>query len=87
MEDVDLEIGTTEYGQSDLPEGQIFRQEPVADTQTFAGDVVDIWVSGTPSGTSEMPSLVAKSMLLDDAIAALEEAGFTRIWGSSYYAG
>ena len=80
MEDVDLEIGTTEYGQSDLPEGQIFRQEPVADTQTFAGDVVDIWVSGTPSGTSEMPSLVAKSMLLDDAIAALEEAGFTRIW-------
>ena len=74
MQDVDLNLGTIEYGKSSLPDGQIFRQEPVAETDTFAGDVVDIWVSGTPGGNSEMPSLVAKPMLLDEAIAALQEA-------------
>ena len=31
---------------------------------------MDIWVSGTPGGNSEMPSLVAKPMLLDEAVAA-----------------
>lgn len=80
MQDVDLNLGTIEYGKSSLPDGQIFRQEPVAETDTFAGDVVDIWVSGTPGGNSEMPSLVAKPMLLDEAIAALQEAKFVRIW-------
>ena len=49
MQDVDLNLGTIEYGKSSLPDGQIFRQEPVAETDTFAGDVVDIWVSGTPA--------------------------------------
>ena len=78
MQDVDLNLGTIEYGKSSLPDGQIFRQEP--ETDTFAGDVVDIWVSGTPGGNSEMPSLVAKPMLLDEAIAALQEAKFARIW-------
>ena len=77
---MNLEIGATEYDESDFPEGQVFRQEPAADTQTFAGDAVNIWVSGTPSGTSEMPSLVAKSTLLEDAIVALKEANFARIW-------
>lgn len=80
MQDVDLNLGTIEYGKSSLPDGQIFRQEPVAETDTFAGDVVDICVSGTPGGNSEMPSLVAKPMLLDEAIAALQEAKFARIW-------
>ena len=80
MQDVDLNLGPIEYGKSSLPDGQIFRQEPVAETDTFAGDVVDIWVSGTPGGNSEMPSLVAKPMLLDEAIAALQEAKFARIW-------
>lgn len=80
MQDVDLNLGTIEYGKSSLPDGQIFRQKPVAETDTFAGDVVDIWVSGTPGGNSEMPSLVAKPMLLDEAIAALQEAKFARIW-------
>lgn len=80
LQDVDLNLGTIEYGKSSLPDGQIFRQEPVAETDTFAGDVVDIWVSGTPGGNSEMPSLVAKPMLLDEAIAALQEAKFARIW-------
>ncbi len=80
MQDVDLNLGTIEYGKSCLPDGQIFRQEPGAETDTFAGDVVDIWVSGTPGGNSEMPSLVAKPMLLDEAIAALQEAKFARIW-------
>lgn len=80
MQDVDLNLGTIEYGKSSLPDGQIFRQEPVAETDTFAGDVVDIWVSGTPGGNSEMPSLAAKPMLLDEAIAALQEAKFARIW-------
>lgn len=80
MQDVDLNLGTIEYGKSSLPDGQIFRQEPVAETDTFAGDVVDIWVSGTPGRNSEMPSLVAKPMLLDEAIAALQEAKFARIW-------
>ncbi len=79
MQDVNLEIGTTEYGKSDLPDGKIFRQEPVGDTETFAGDVIDIWVSGTPGTNIEMPSLVETPTLLEDAVAVLKEEGFTHI--------
>ena len=77
MGDADLVLGTPQYVTSDLPYGQIIRQEPVAGTDTFAGDIIDIWVSGTPGRSVEMPAVTQLSM--ETAIDLLRQEGFTNI--------
>ena len=74
---VELEIGTTQYVTSDLPYGQIVRQEPIAGTDTFAGDVIDVWISGIPGKANNMPGVT--DMELNKAIAVLHEEGFKKI--------
>ena len=74
---VELEIGTTQYVTSDLPYGQIARQEPIAGTDTFAGDVVDVWISGIPGKANNMPGVT--DMELNKAIDVLHEEGFKKI--------
>ncbi len=75
--DLDLTLGTPAYVESDLPEGQIIKQFPEAGTQTFRGDVVDIWVSGSPGTNAEVPGV--GGMQLDVAIGMLAEDGFKNI--------
>ncbi len=77
MGDIDLVLGTPQYITSDLPYGQIIRQEPVAGTDTFAGDIIDIWVSGTPGSSMEMPTVA--ELNVDIAVALLRQNGFTNI--------
>lgn len=74
---VELEIGTTQYVTSDLPCGQIVRQEPIAGTDTFAGDVIDVWISGIPGKANNMPGVT--DMELNKAIDVLHEEGFKKI--------
>ncbi|MBS7336121.1 MAG: protein kinase [Eubacteriales bacterium] len=74
---VELEIGTTQYVTSDLPYGQIVRQEPIAGTDTFAGDVIDVWISGIPGKANNMPGVT--DMELNKAIDVLHEEGFKKI--------
>ena len=74
---VELEIGTTQYVASDLPYGQIVRQEPIAGTDTFAGDVIDVWISGIPGKANNMPGVT--DMELNKAIDVLHEEGFKKI--------
>lgn len=74
---VELEIGTTQYVTSDLPYGQIVRQEPIAGTDTFAGDVIDVWISGIPGKANNMPGVT--DMELNKAIDVLHEGGFKKI--------
>lgn len=72
--DLDLTLGTPVYVKSDLPPGQIIRQEPAAGTQTFRGDTVDIWVSGSVGANEEVPAVTG--MQLDVALTMLKEDGF-----------
>ena len=74
---VELEIGTTQYVTSDLPYGQIVRQEPIAGTDTFAGDVIDVWISGIPGKANNMPGVT--DMELNKEIDVLHEEGFKKI--------
>ena len=74
---VELEIGTTQYVTSYLPYGQIVRQEPIAGTDTFAGDVIDVWISGIPGKANNMPGVT--DMELNKAIDVLHEEGFKKI--------
>lgn len=72
-----LELGDPQYIMSDLPNGQIVRQEPIAGTDTFSGDIIDIWISGTPGKTTQMP--VVMGLELTKAIELLKEEGFKQI--------
>ena len=72
-----LQLGVPQYVTSELPSGQIVRQEPVAGTNTFAGDTIEIWISGTSGMAVEMPSVTG--LELDKAVELLKEEGFTNI--------
>lgn len=74
---MELELGDPQYVTSDLPNGQIVRQEPIAGTDTFAGDVIDVWISGTPGKTTQMPDVM--TLELSQAIELLREEGFDKI--------
>lgn len=74
---MDLQLGVPQYVTSDLPYGQIVRQEPVAGTSTFAGDRIEIWISGTPGKATQMPNVM--ELDLSKAIALLREEGFKQI--------
>lgn len=74
---MDLQLGVPQYVTSDLPYGQIVRQEPVAGTSTFAGDKIEIWISGTPGKATQMPNVM--ELDLSKAIALLREEGFKQI--------
>ncbi len=75
--DLDLVLGTPVYVVSDLPEGQIIKQEPNAGIETFRGDTIDVWVSGSPGASEEMPSVAG--MQLEVVLAMLGEEGFKNI--------
>ncbi len=72
-----LQLGVPQYVTSELPSGQIVRQEPVAGTNTFAGDTIEIWISGTSGTAVEMPSVTGLD--LDKAVELLKEEGFTNM--------
>lgn len=74
---MDLQLGVPQYVTSDLPYGQIVRQKPVAGTSTFAGDRIEIWISGTPGKATQMPNVM--ELDLSKAIALLREEGFKQI--------
>lgn len=77
LSEYDLSLGTPVYVTSDLPAGTIIRQEPVAGTETFGGDIVDVWVSGSPGTSEDMPTVTDVS--LNVALAMLSEDGFMNV--------
>lgn len=74
----DLELGQTQYVFSDLPEGQIIRQEPEEGIRMEPGESVNIWISGTETPDVEMPTFTGMSPSL--AIEAAQMNGFSHIW-------
>lgn len=72
-----LKIGEINYGVSEMPEGVIFKQDPVYGTELMKGDTVDIFISGRPSTNTTVLDVVGDD--LPNAIEKLQEKGFKRI--------
>lgn len=72
-----LNIGEINYGVSEMPEGVIFKQDPVYGTELMKGDTVDIFISGRPSTNTTVLDVVGDD--LPNAIEKLQEKGFKRI--------
>jgi serine/threonine-protein kinase len=68
-----LKIGTPTNAPSDLPVGQIFAQDPPANTQVKPGSFVDVQVSSGPAMVA-VPDVTCLS--LGQAKKALRDAGF-----------
>lgn len=77
-EENDLQLAEPVYMASELPDGQIFNQDPAAEATVFKGDTVQIWISGEEDQSIPMPKLIGES--LDNALQALTESGFEKIF-------
>lgn len=68
-----LKLGSVNYGASDREPGEIFMQDPAADTELVDGDAVDIWITGTPVESMDMPPVTGLDV--NAAVAMLREEG------------
>jgi eukaryotic-like serine/threonine-protein kinase len=72
LTDLGLQVGATRQYDANVPKGVVISQTPTEGT-LYQGDAVDIVVSQGPP-LAEVPSVFGQSS--DDAVAALEGAGF-----------
>lgn len=70
-----LKRGGVEYRISEAPVGTVFKQDPVADTSLLEGDEVQLFISGEPSRSIEMPEVTQLS--LKEALSLLHDRGFS----------
>lgn len=75
---VELKLVIAEYVASDKPAGTVVRQLPDPGRETYPGDTIEIWVSGTPGQRVEVPLLTGRK--LDAALEMLHNLGMERIW-------
>ncbi len=74
-----LNMGTVGYDPtSELPEGQIVRHVPEADSRVSEFESVDVWISGSETPQIEMPSVVGKDT--STALQMLQESKISKVW-------
>lgn len=74
-----LNMGNVGYDPtSELPDGQIVRQVPEADSRVSEFESVDVWISGNETPQIEMPSVVGKDT--STALKMLQESKVLRTW-------
>jgi len=74
-----LNMGSVGYDPtSDLPDGQIVRHVPEADSRVSEFESVDVWISGSETPQIEMPSVVGKDT--STALKMLQESKISRVW-------
>ncbi len=74
-----LNMGSVGYDPtSDLPAGQIVRHVPEGDSRVSEFEYVDVWISGSETPQSEMPSVVGKDT--STALHMLEESMVNQVW-------
>lgn len=79
LSEENLNVGNVGYDpSSELPQGQIVRQEPAVDTRISEFEAVDIWISGSETQQIQMPSFVGKD--IDTAKKMLSSSGFEKVW-------
>ncbi len=72
-----LRLSDPVYMASDLPDGQIFNQDPIADTAAYRNDQVNIWISGQQDMNIDVPQLTSQA--LDAAIDEVIGRGFEKV--------
>lgn len=70
-----IKVGGVEYRVSDAPLGTVFEQDPLPGTALLQGDDVQLYVSGDPAKSIEVPQVV--KLPLPDALALLKNRGFS----------
>ena len=75
LRDEGLLPGIPEYRISDAKVGTVFEQEPLPGTPLLPGDEVQLFISGEPSRSIEVPTV--KDLRLAQALILLNERGFT----------
>ncbi|MDR0841059.1 MAG: protein kinase [Christensenellaceae bacterium] len=73
-----LQVGSVQHIPSDLPDGQVMRQDPEADTRIFDNETITLFVSGTETSNIEMPSFTGLTTSVASAVA--RDSGFARVW-------
>lgn len=73
LKEAGLVLGELNFGASDREQGEIFMQEPAAGTELMDGDSVDIWITGTPVTSIDMPTVTSSDV--NAAIALLKQEG------------
>ena len=71
-----IKVGGVEYRVSDAPVGTVFEQDPLPGTTLLQGDDVQLYVSGEPAKSMEVPEVVKLS--LPEALTLLRERGVQR---------
>jgi len=74
-----LNIGSVGYDPtSDLPEGQIVRHVPEADSRVSEFESVEVWISGSETPQIEMPPVVGKDT--STALQMLRDSKVSHVW-------
>ncbi len=74
LRDEGLLPGVPEYRISDAKVGTVFEQDPLPGTPLLPGDEVQMFISGEPSRSIEVPTV--KDLTLSQALILLNERGF-----------
>lgn len=77
VSEADLKLNDPIYMASELPDGQIFNQDPVPETSVFKDDAITIWISGQEDMSIDMPQLIG--MTKEEAIDSIIAEGFNMI--------
>ncbi len=72
-----LQLDEPVYMASELPDGQIFNQDPAPDTAAYKNDIVSIWISGQQDKNIDMPQLIGQTF--EAAIDAAIGEGFEKL--------
>ncbi len=72
LREADFQVEVVEEASSEVPEGEVIRQSPLANYKALQGSTVTIWVSSGPS-TVEVPDV--RTELEEDAKDILTDAG------------
>ncbi|MDO4568094.1 MAG: PASTA domain-containing protein [Clostridia bacterium] len=62
---------------SDLPAGQVIRQDPESGIELHPGDTVTLYISGSDNGSDALPDVTGQN--ISAAVMTLRNMGFTRI--------
>jgi len=77
LQKLGLELGSVSYQMSDVAIGYVCAQSPTEGTEMAVGSQVDISISATTAGLSQMPLVTSSS--LSDALKLLDAGGYKNI--------
>lgn len=77
LTEAELNLNDPIYMASELPDGQVFNQDPVPQASVFKDDTITIWISGQENMSIDMPQLIG--MTTETAVDSIIAGGFKMI--------